>query len=301
MLVDAVLKGHVAAIGEYSGAFYQLLLSPDGTESKVWIEPAPQAELGQNYIWEAVLPSPGLKETPKTWDTYSANVLTNSTQMEQSRNDDCLFYCFEPSREHVEQKAGRHIYDFLVTGPEPNVEHFLAQAKDKLNMQDVVRLYETGEEGRLLAINLRKLENRYALQDKPFLIHEIATALEMENTKTSLIPESISQNPQDDDEQPPIPSDTRIFKTRVDKPMYFSHDRPDIQHSVDTFSRSTRSPTSTAVQKLKKLTHYLLGMNDMYQEKQYRCFRPNRRFGSNTTFEIHRAGMLDVSDEDLSE
>ena len=44
MLVDAAFKGHVAAIGDCSGAFYQSPLNPDGTESKVWIEPAPEAE-----------------------------------------------------------------------------------------------------------------------------------------------------------------------------------------------------------------------------------------------------------------
>ena len=189
MLVDAALEEHVAAIGEYNGAFYQSPLNPDRAESKVLIEP-PEAELGQNYFWEAVLAFPGLKETPKTWDTYSANVLTKSTQMEQSRYDGYLFYCLEPSREQVEKKAGIHIYDFLVTGPESSVEHFPAQAKHKLSMQDAVRLYRTGDEGRLQAMNLRKLEKGYALQDKPFLIHEIATALEMENTKTSL-----NQNP----------------------------------------------------------------------------------------------------------
>ena len=119
-----------------------------------------------------------------------------SYEFKQSRYDGCLFYRFEPSREHVEEKAGRHIDDFLVTGPEPNVERFLAQARDKLNMRDAVRLYKTVDEGRLLAMNLRKLENRYSLQGKPFLIHGIATALGMENAKTSLIPASISEKPQ---------------------------------------------------------------------------------------------------------
>ena len=36
-------------------------------------------------------------------------------------------------------KAGRHIDDFLVTGPEEQVKHFLAEAKEKLNMQEAVR------------------------------------------------------------------------------------------------------------------------------------------------------------------
>ena len=48
MLVDAALKGHVAGIGDCSGAFYQSPLNPDRTESKVWIEPPPEAELVPN-------------------------------------------------------------------------------------------------------------------------------------------------------------------------------------------------------------------------------------------------------------
>ena len=46
MLVEAALKGHTAAIEDCSGAFCQSLLKPDGTESKVWVEPPPEAELG---------------------------------------------------------------------------------------------------------------------------------------------------------------------------------------------------------------------------------------------------------------
>ena len=94
-------------------------------------------------------------------------------QMEQSRYDGCLFYRFEPSREQVEEKAGRHIDDFLVAGPEANVERFLAQAKNKLNMQDGVRLYNTGDEGRLLAMNLRKLEKNTHCKANPFLFTEL--------------------------------------------------------------------------------------------------------------------------------
>ena len=186
--------------------------------------------------------------------------------MEHSRYDCCLFYHFEPRREHVEDKAGGKIDDFLVTGPEPNVERFLAQARDKLNMQDAVRLHKTGDEGILLALNLRKLENGYALQGKPFIIHDIATALGMENAKTNPVPESISEKTQDDDDEPLTPCEARIFKTCVGKAMYLSHHRPDIQHSVITLSRSRRGPTMIAMRRLKKLTRYLLGTSDVYQE-----------------------------------
>ena len=104
MLVEAALKGHVAAIGECSGAFYQSPSNPDGTENQVWIEPPPEAELGPDYIWEAVSAFPGLKGAPRAWDSYSAGVLTNSMQMQQSQYDGCLFYRFE--QERIEEKAG---------------------------------------------------------------------------------------------------------------------------------------------------------------------------------------------------
>ena len=268
MLVEAALRGHVAAIGDCSGAFYQSPLNPDGTESQVWIEPPPEAELGPDFIWEAVSAFPGLKGAPRAWDSYSAKVLTSSMQMKQSQYDGCLFYRFEPSQEHIEEKAGRHIDDFLVTGPEPNVERFLEQARDKLNMQDGVRLYKTGDEGRLLAMNLRKLDNGYSLQGKPLLIHRIATALGMENAKTSPIPETINEKAQDGDEESLTPSEARNFRTWtcVGKAMYLSHHRPDIQHSVNTLSRSMRNPTVIAMRRLKKLTRYLLGTSEVYQE-----------------------------------
>ena len=73
-------------------------------------------------------------------ETYGANVLKSSMEMEQSRYHGCLFYRLEQREEHIEEKTGGHTDDVLATGPEPNVERFLAQARDKLNMQDAVLL-----------------------------------------------------------------------------------------------------------------------------------------------------------------
>ena len=115
-------------------------------------------------------------------------------------------------------------------------------------------------------MNLRKLDNGYWLQGKPLLIHRIATALGMENAKTSPIPETINEKAQDGDEESLTPSEARNFRTCVGKAMYLSHHRPDIQHSVNTLSRSMRNPTVIAMRRLKKLTRYLLGMSEVYQE-----------------------------------
>ena len=158
--------------------------------------------MGQNCIWEAVSASPRFQgSTENLGHTHNTNDLTNSVQMEQLRYNSRSFYRFEPSQEKVEQKAGRHINDFLVIGPKPNVERLLAQAQGKLNRQDIVRLYETDDEGRLFSDDSSKVGEGNELQNKPFLIHEITADLEMENAKTSLTPESISQKPQNDDDQ----------------------------------------------------------------------------------------------------
>ena len=75
-------------------SFYQSLLNPDGTESHFGIDPPSEAELGPDYIWEPVSAFPGRKGAPRAWDTYSANVLTSSMEMEQSQHDGCLFHRF---------------------------------------------------------------------------------------------------------------------------------------------------------------------------------------------------------------
>eukprot|EP00959_Pyramimonas_sp_CCMP1952_P267648 5596099-Pyramimonas_sp.AAC.1 len=81
MLVDAAKKGHVAAIGDCSGAFYQALLDPDGNQEKVYIEPPPEAGLGPDVVWEAVSAFPGLKGSPEAWETRSSGVLTDEMHL----------------------------------------------------------------------------------------------------------------------------------------------------------------------------------------------------------------------------
>ena len=80
----------------------------------------------------------GLKGAPRTWDTHIPKDLTSSMNVKQSRYDGSIFHRCEPLGEHIAEKAGKHIDHFLVTGPEQNVERFLEQARDKLNMQDAV-------------------------------------------------------------------------------------------------------------------------------------------------------------------
>ena len=80
---------------------------------QVWIEPPPEAELGPDHMRDAASAFPGLNRcTGNNRDTtvaFSADL------------------------------------NFLVTRPEQNVERFLKQAEDKLNMLDAVRLYTASD------------------------------------------------------------------------------------------------------------------------------------------------------------
>ena len=62
----------------------------------------------------------------------------------------------------------------------------------------------------------------------------IATAPGMESAKPSLVPRTINDKSQDDDDEPLTQDAARIFKTCVGKAMYISHHSPDIQHSAST-------------------------------------------------------------------
>ena len=63
----------------------------------------------------------------------------------------------------------------------------------------------------------------------------------MENAKTSPISDTINEKAQDGDEESLTPSEARNFRTCVGKAVYLSHHRPDIQHSVNTVSRTMRN------------------------------------------------------------
>ena len=72
MLVETALKGHVAAIGDCSGAFYQSPLNSDGTDSQVWIEPPPEAELGPDYNMGSRVSFPRSQGSTKGLGTLTA-------------------------------------------------------------------------------------------------------------------------------------------------------------------------------------------------------------------------------------
>ena len=217
MLVDAALKGHVVAIGSCSG----------GPSTKRFSTPTEQrAKCGssrlQRQSWDLtackILCRHSLESrVPRERGTRTVRTFSR-VPMRWTINDTTVafFYRFGPLGEHIEEKAGRHIDDFLVTGPEQNVDGFLKQAGDKLNVQDAVRLYRTSDECRLAAMNIRKMEHESSLQGKPLLIRGIATALGVENATASSIPETINEKAQDGDDESLTPEEARIFKTCVE-------------------------------------------------------------------------------------
>ena len=262
MLVDAAMKGHVAAIGDCSGAFYQAPLDPEGEGEKVYIEPPEEAGLGPDVVWEAISAFPGLKGSPKAWDIHSSGVLTKKMEMIRSKYDGCLFHDLEGDKD---TKAGRHIDDFLVTGPQKDVDAFLEEAASTLNMTDAVKLYNPGDQGRLLALNILKIEGGFSLMGNPLLIDEMAVILGLENAKSCIVPESKDPRKMPDDNDLLDAKMAAQYRTCVGKALYLSAHRVDIQHVVCKLSRTMKEPTMQQWRKLKKLVRYLLGTKEVFQ------------------------------------
>ena len=65
-------------------------------------------------------------------------------------------------------------------------ERFLEQARDRLNIQDAVRLDKKDDESRLLAINIHKVDAVCSLHGNPLLIQGIARTFGVEYVKPKL-------------------------------------------------------------------------------------------------------------------
>ena len=112
-------------------------------------------------------------------------------------------------------------------------------------------------EGRLLAMNLRKLEKRvFVASQTSSHSRNCHSTRKMENAIASLVPETINDKAHDGDDDSLTPMKHEPSR-HVGKAMYLSYHRPDIQHIVNTLSRSMRNPTMIAMRRLKKLTRYL--------------------------------------------
>ncbi len=117
VLVSAEIQGHVAAVGDCSGAFYQAPLK----EERIFLEPPPEAQVSPDSVWEALCASPGLKGAPKAWEEHSAHEM-EKLGMTRGRYDGCMFM-----RHSDQSKAGRHADDFLVTGPRGQVDELIKE------------------------------------------------------------------------------------------------------------------------------------------------------------------------------
>jgi len=189
LLIDAALQGYVAALGDCSGAFYQAPL-----QERVWLEAPPEANLPEGYAWRALCAFPGLKGAPRAWEDHSANVLAQ-LGMDRSKYDGCVFWARPKAT-----KAGKHVDDFVVTGPQEPVEELLKVMKDRPNLRDIIRLYREGDEGTLLSMNVRKIEGGYAVKGKDSLIVDAAEILHLEGANTVRTPENTNEKwgPEDD-------------------------------------------------------------------------------------------------------
>ena len=100
------------------------------------------------------------------------------------------------------------------------MEGFLKQERDKLNMQDAVRQCNTEDEGRLLAMNIRKLDAGYSLQGNPFLFQGIASALGVKSAKP--IQKTINDKARDGDDESQTREAAQTCKSCVGKAMHIS-------------------------------------------------------------------------------
>jgi hypothetical protein len=261
LLTLAEIQGHVAAIGDCGGAFY---MSP--LDEEVFMEAPEEAGLAWDECWQAICAFPGLKGAPRAWQRHSTKVLVEELGMEQSHYDDCCFWEHGYGTDDERQKsvkAGRHIDDFLITGPQAKVDLILEKLGTHLNLRDIVRLYKQGDNGILLSMHITKVKGGYTLAGKASLIDDMSECLGLENANPVKTPEQADRHEQQGDRESLSTQDHGTYRTVVGKAIHVGHHRPDIQHAVHGVSRHVASPTAGDMKDLKRLVRYLLGTRNV--------------------------------------
>ena len=176
----AEVEGRCVAIGDCSGAFYQADL-----HEQVYVRPPPEAGEETGVVWKCLRAMPGLKGVPKAWDKHSTQKLTSEPlNMKQSKFDGCVFY--DPAHG---RRSGRHVDDFLVTGPYEKLEEQIDMMQGDMKMGEVVRLYEFGDKGTLIGLDLEKIEGGFAVSRGAHYVRDMQDVLGLRECKTAATPE----------------------------------------------------------------------------------------------------------------
>ena len=128
VLVHAEVRGHVVALCDCSGAFYQAPLK----EERTFLEPPPVAQVPPDSVWEALCAFTQLKGGLQRRGKSTARRRWRSSGATTGSRSSC----------------GRH--------------RLLDEMEQTLQLSDTVRLFEDGDEGTCLSKGIRKIHGGYA-------------------------------------------------------------------------------------------------------------------------------------------
>ena len=129
-------------------------------------------------------------------------------------------------------------------GPRDAVDNLLAELKAQLNLGDVVKLYNPGDEGTMLSMWVKRVEDGFILKGKDSLVTDVLVELGLENAKAALLPETVSQKPELTDHESLSTAEHFQYMMRVGKLLHFAAHRADTQHGLGVLSTALSAPTT---------------------------------------------------------
>ena len=204
--------------------------------------------------------------------------------MTRGRYDGCMF-----QRQSDQSKAGRHEDDFVVTGPREEIDKLLDEMEQKLQLSEVVWLFEDGDEGTFLSLGIRKIPGRYALKGKTSLVEDVLCELALQEANPTGVPQTKSKNKQAGDDKPLGAVEHRMYRRCVGKLLRLAAHRADIQHWVGVLSQALSAPTTRDQWRLKKMARILAGT-----KKIELVLKPNAKDGNPVVQVMVDANWADV-------
>ena len=157
----------------------------------------------------------------------------------------------------------RGCHDFMANGPREEFKKLLDEMEQRLQLSDVVRLFEDGDEGTFLSLGIRKITGGYKLKGKTSLVEDVPCGLGSQEANPTGVPQTMSENKQAGDDKPLEAVEHRTYRGCVGKLLLLAAHRADVQHGVGVLSEALSAPTMRDQRRLKKTARFLAGTKEV--------------------------------------
>ena len=184
LLTIAAIHGNPVAFGDCHSACHQ---SPMPIESEpVYVEPAPEAQLGSSKVWLCKKAFQGLMISPQAWGTHSTQKI-NDMNYSQLISDPSK--CVKKRAQRSDDSILLRHMDYVVgTRPEEHLMSDFEHMKTSLYLTDVVVLRSEGDTVNFLGLEITRTRKGFEVKNSTDLVQSLLILYVLQKLETDSQP-----------------------------------------------------------------------------------------------------------------